>query len=262
MRPEQHTTSGRVLLSDALSYIRRISVASVPFASAAPSEAARLLVTLGKQRTALPVRFMNAWSVVCAHQDEMYMSEVSGHGVNFPDGRPISVIAKLKRRGGLAQVRGPSAFRAVLDEGRAVELRHFLLGGSDETLELLSARLRELFPGIIVSGSHAPPFAPLDSDFVNECAEAIMASDADIVWVSLGTPKQDHLAFQLAREVGRPCVGIGAAFDFVAGTVPEAPNWMTRLGMEWLHRLASEPRRLWRRYIIGNALFIWYALTK
>ena len=154
------------------------------------------------------------------------------------------------------RVRGPSLFNSVLDQGRRVNLRHFLLGTTSETLAELTSKIGSLYPGAVVAGSYAPKFGPVDKDFIDSCRGEILKSNADIVWVALGTPKQDFAAHELAKEIQLTFLGVGAAFDFLAGTTREAPSWMQRSGTEWIYRFASEPKRLWRRYLIGNMQFM------
>jgi N-acetylglucosaminyldiphosphoundecaprenol N-acetyl-beta-D-mannosaminyltransferase len=136
-------------------------------------------------------------------------------------------------------------------------LRHYLFGGTPEALEKLQAELRAEEPRIVIAGVESPPFRELSDAEVAEAAGRMRAAGADAVWVGLGAPKQDVMAARL-RDVDAAAAifCVGAAFDFVAGTVPRAPLWMQRSGLEWLHRLLSEPRRLWRRYLIGNPRFV------
>ena len=150
----------------------------------------------------------------------------------------------------------PSLFRAVIDQGQTRGVRHFLLGATEDTLAALREALHVHYPGATIAGSYAPPFAPYSRESIAEWCEVVRESQADLVWVGLGTPKQDYAVNDLASELSRPCVAVGAAFDFVAGTVDEAPERLHGSGLEWLYRLASEPRRLWRRYLFGNLAFL------
>ncbi|WP_282958885.1 WecB/TagA/CpsF family glycosyltransferase [Gordonia sp. SCSIO 19800] len=182
---------------------------------------------------------------------------MSGVGSTYPDGAPVVWFMRLfsgSRRP--SRVRGPSLFRRVLDKSRDTGLRHMFVGATDETLTRLTKVIDDEYPGVKVGGAYAPPFEPVSDSFIDDIARAVCHHDCDLVWIGLGTPKQDLVAALLAERVNAPCVGVGAAFDFVAGTVPEAPVLFQRLGLEWLYRFASEPRRLWRRYTIGNLRFL------
>lgn len=140
-----------------------------------------------------------------------------------------------------------------LDRG----LRHYLYGSTPETLERLQSRLREMYPGILIVGAESPPFRPLTDEEVAESARRMQEAGAQALWVGLGAPKQDLTAYRLRTLHAAPMIlCVGAAFDFVAGTARRAPSWMRRSGLEWAHRLSSEPRRLWKRYLLGNPRFV------
>ena len=129
-------------------------------------------------------------------------------------------------------------------------------GSSDATLTLLSERLRAAFPGLRVAGTHSPPFRALTAEEDAESVARINASGAGVVFVSLGCPKQEKWMAAHRGRIRAVMFGVGAAFDFHAGVINRAPLWMQRCGLEWLHRLCSEPRRLWKRYLVTNTLFI------
>ncbi len=213
------------------------------------------------ERVATPVRLVNAWSIVCGHDQADYLEVLNGPGLNLPDGRPVAT--RLARSLPSArQIRGPSLFRATLDKGRESHTRHYFLGGTEQSLAALVVAVQREYPGAEVAGTFAPPFAAVDTRFVDRCLAAIHGSNAQLIWVSLGTPKQDFVAASLARVLGIPVIGIGAAFDFVAKTVAEAPVWIRAIHLEWAFRLLTEPRRLWRRYLIGNVRFLRLAIRK
>lgn len=237
----------------------RILVGRIAFDARTRAQATREILDLASRKVAMPVRLSNAWCVVVAQDNDEYASALAEPGLTYSDGRPVA--RELRRRGATEaeQVRGPTLFEDVLDQGRAMEVRHFFLGSTPEVIARLREEVQRRYPGIIVCGWSAPPFGPLDAAFYQAATESIGSAAPDIVWIGMGTPKQDLAAVELARLSGRPCVGVGAAFDFVAGTAREAPTFIRRAGLEWLFRLLSEPRRLWRRYLIGNVRFLWIA---
>jgi N-acetylglucosaminyldiphosphoundecaprenol N-acetyl-beta-D-mannosaminyltransferase len=205
------------------------------------------------------VRLANAYCVALAAGEPFYSTVLNGPGVTLPDGAPIAWMVQRKTRRSLvcgSRVRGPSFFVDVLDQGRAAGLRHYILGASQETLAALTAEVDRQFPGVQIAGTWAPPYGPLDAAFYDEAAERIHAAEADVLWLGLGTPKQDLAAAVLSARLDLPTVGVGAAFDFFAGSVPEAPPLLRDHGLEWLYRLCTEPRRLWRRYLFGNLRFL------
>jgi len=202
------------------------------------------------------VRLANAWCVVVANEDVAYRQLIESPGINLPDGVPVAALVRRRSDNEAEQVRGPALFRAVLDEGRPLALKHFMLGTVDGTLARLCDEIEEAYPGANICGTWAPPFGPITDEFMNTAVAMIRDSGAHVVWVGMGSPKQDFVTSAIAAQLQVTAVGVGAAFDFVAGTAPEAPRWLQRIGMEWFFRLVSQPRRLWRRYLIGNIKFL------
>jgi N-acetylglucosaminyldiphosphoundecaprenol N-acetyl-beta-D-mannosaminyltransferase len=153
------------------------------------------------------------------------------------------------------RVYGPDLMLATLDRGRARGLRHYLYGATAQTLEALVQRVHERFPGVVIVGEEAPPFRELNDIEIAQMRERIVTAAPDVVWVGLGTPRQDEFVGKHADSLAATVVGVGAAFDFLAGAKRQAPLWMQRHGLEWAFRLATEPRRLWKRYVIGLPVF-------
>lgn len=242
----------------------RIRVGKVPFDVSTIQGAVDRIMLAAENREGIPVRLSNAYCVALASKDSEYERLLGGHGLNFPDGAPVAWVMKARNRSNIpvSRVRGPSFFFESIARSHNTQIRHFFLGTTDETLSSLVRTLKSEYPELNVAGTYAPPFAPLSESFIQDCYERIKESRADIVWVGLGTPKQDFVAAQLAARLDVPCAGVGAAFDFAAGTVREAPAWIQRSGTEWLYRLMSEPKRLWKRYLFGNARFIYSALAE
>jgi N-acetylglucosaminyldiphosphoundecaprenol N-acetyl-beta-D-mannosaminyltransferase len=203
------------------------------------------------------VHLANAYSLALADKNQTVRGAFSGSAVNFADGKPLSWFSRLRGQAPrVRQVRGPQLFLDVFERGLENDTRHFLLGSTPETLLKLEAELQSRFPGVAIVGAESPPFRVLSADEILEQDARITESRAQIVWVGLGTPKQDYEAKRLAAALPVIAVAVGAAFDFTAGTIKEAPSWFRTLGIEWLYRLGSEPRRLWKRYLFGNLRFI------
>ena len=201
-------------------------------------------------------RLVNSYSIALADKDPAYGALLREGGVNLPDGKPLAAVLRWRTGQQFGQVRGPSLFVRCLDEGRSLGVRHYFLGGTADLLHRLTSRAESQFPGLRIAGSYAPPFRALTPSEVNAQDDLIRAAKPDVVWVGLGTPRQDFEADRLAKALNVTAVGVGAAFDFFAQTKHEAPAWVQALGMEWSFRLMSEPRRLWRRYLFGNAKFV------
>jgi N-acetylglucosaminyldiphosphoundecaprenol N-acetyl-beta-D-mannosaminyltransferase len=136
--------------------------------------------------------------------------------------------------------------------------RHFFYGGAPGVAEELGARLATRFPGVTICGTYCPPFRPLDASEEADLQRTVAEAQPDIVWVGLSTPKQERfMAEYLPKLETTLMFGVGAAFDFHAGRAAQAPHWMQRSGLEWFYRLCAEPRRLGRRYLVNNPLFLW-----
>ena len=150
----------------------------------------------------------------------------------------------------------PDLLLAACERSLTTGWKHYFFGGGPGVAELLAARLTEKFSGLVVAGFDTPPFRPLTPQEDQIAVERINRSGADIVWVGLSTPKQEFwMAEHLGKVKAPVMIGVGAAFDFHAGLKKQAPCWMQRSGLEWFFRLATEPRRLWKRYLINNPLF-------
>lgn len=198
----------------------------------------------------------NAHSVVTASREPAFAEVLALADLATPDGAPVAWM--LRRQGAASQSRvtGPDLMAEYCARADHSGQPIYLYGSSDTTLALLQQRLLQRWPGLRIVGAHAPPFRPCTEAEDAADVERINASGASTVWVSLGCPKQEAWMHAHRGRIQAVMVGVGAAFDFHAGTVTRAPRWMRDHGLEWLHRLASEPRRLWRRYLVTNALFI------
>lgn len=174
-----------------------------------------------------------------------------------PDGMPLVWLGPP----GVERVYGPDLMHAVCDAGRPAGLRHYLFGGVPGVAEVLRDRLCARFPGLSVVGTYTPPFRPLGLDEFAALQADVARSRPDVLWVGLGTPKQEKFMAASWRELDAGVlIGVGAAFDFHAGRVRQAPRWMQRSGLEWGFRLCTEPRRLAPRYLKTNPLFILHVL--
>lgn len=177
--------------------------------------------------------------------------------LTLPDGMPLVWAMRSWGAPLRARVYGPDFFELCMTHSAAYGWRHFLYGSTEQTLVQLQAQLRERCPDTCIVGAYAPPFRELSTEEEQAVAARINASGADIVWVALGAPKQELWIRHMADVLTAPVLAaIGAAFDFHAGTVKQAPDWMQNHGLEWLYRLWQEPRRLWVRYCYNNPLFI------
>jgi N-acetylglucosaminyldiphosphoundecaprenol N-acetyl-beta-D-mannosaminyltransferase len=182
-------------------------------------------------------------------------------GLVTPDGMPLVWLSRLKGFQWVERVYGPDLMLAVCRQSLARGYRHYFYGGAKGVAEKLVIRLVQQFPELQIAGFWSPPFRPLTSDEDEKLIQEINRTKADIVWVGLSTPKQEYWMYQHLGCISVPVmIGVGAAFDFHAGVKRQAPRWMQRSGLEWLFRLITEPRRLWRRYLRNNPQFLWMIL--
>lgn len=233
------------------------------------ADASKTLIQWAREKTRRFVLVFAVDPLLHAHDDPALRDLANRADMVLTDGMPLVFVGRKFARLPITRCYGPDVMLRVFDEGRAVGIRHFLYGGTDEkTLSRLKENLLAKFPGALIAGARVPSFRPLtiDTPLEEEDHEAIReieASSADIVWVGLGTPKQDFWISRVRPHLSTPVIiAVGAAFNFHAGTVRQAPAWMMRSGLEWLFRLLAEPRRLWRRYIVGNPRFIFLTLRQ
>lgn len=210
-------------------------------------------------RSEMSVHFVNAYTIALADSDAGYRSILEVSDLNLPDGRPVAWAGRriLSQAG---QLSGPDFMLHAFEVG--TPLRHYLYGSTPETIKRLTANLIRSFPHAQVAGAESPPFRELTAVERRSLVERVSASGANIVWVGLGTPKQDYFVEEMKQDLRTPLVAVGAAFDFHAGLKPRPPRWIRAAGLEWAFRLVSEPRRLWRRYLFGNARFLLALLRK
>lgn len=178
--------------------------------------------------------------------------------VAVPDGQPLVWAIRALGHGSATRMYGPELMARYCDRSTSTGVRHYLYGGhNDGALLQLTLELRRRFPGIDVVGGYSPPHRPLTAAEEDWVVDQINGSEADIVWVGIGQPKQEKWMADMRDRLNPPILaGVGAAFDFHAGLLPQAPSWMQAVGLEWLFRLIKEPRRLFKRYAKYNPLFV------
>lgn len=203
------------------------------------------------------VCFRDVHGVMAAQKDESLRRAHERSGMIAPDGMPLVWISHAWGYEQVGRVCGPDFMLEACKQSVDKGYRHFLYGGAPGVANMLSATLQDKYPGLHIVGSYCPPFRELTPAEDARAIKLITDSNANMVWVGLGSPKQEKwMADHVDRIGGAVLFGVGAAFDFHAGTVDRAPAWMQRSGLEWLYRLLSEPRRLWRRYIVMAPNFI------
>jgi N-acetylglucosaminyldiphosphoundecaprenol N-acetyl-beta-D-mannosaminyltransferase len=201
--------------------------------------------------------FVTAHGLVSAQRDRAVRDAINRSSLAVCDGMPLVWWCRRAGFRHAGRVCGPDLMDALCARSALQGHRHYFYGGSPEVLQKLVDRLQQRHPGLLVAGYCSPPFRALTAQEDAADVAAINAAAPDFVWVGLGMPKQElWMAAHVGRVRAAALLGVGAAFDFHAGTLPRAPLWMQNSGTEWMFRLASEPRRLARRYLMDNAMFL------
>ena len=205
----------------------------------------------------------DVYNVMLAQQSPKHLDALRGADAITPDGMPLVWVSWLRGVKETRRVSGPDLLPEMCARSERTGWRHYFYGGADGVADKLVAKLKETYPDLQVAGTECPPFRPLSAEEQARTISRIKQSKADIVWVGLGCPKQEAWMHENAgRLEGVVLIGVGAAFDFHSGRVARAPLWMQKSGLEWLHRLTSEPKRLWRRYLIRAPQFVALSLAE
>lgn len=200
-------------------------------------------------------------TVVDCQKDAEYRRIINGAGMTTPDGVPLVWLGKLKGEETIERTYGPDLMQALCGLSQQCGYRHYFLGGTREKNNLLVEKLKIRFPELEIAGFYAPPLRSIGEIEEGPVLDQINVANPDVLWVGLGSPKQDYWMRNHRGKLDVPVmIGVGAAFDFIAGTKPQAPVWMRKSGLEWLFRLCCEPRRLWKRYLFGNTQFIYFLI--
>jgi N-acetylglucosaminyldiphosphoundecaprenol N-acetyl-beta-D-mannosaminyltransferase len=200
----------------------------------------------------------NVHTVMASAEDDELRAAVLGSSINVPDGQPLVWAMNALGHSLGARVYGPELMSRASARAAKTGQRFYLYGGRNQgALVQLALNLRRRYPGVKIVGGYSPPHRPLTAEEEGAISSEINRSGADVVWIGIGVPKQEKWMARMRPKLEPPVlVGVGAAFDFHAGLVPQAPNWMQESGLEWTYRLAHEPRRLWRRYLRYNPRFL------
>jgi N-acetylglucosaminyldiphosphoundecaprenol N-acetyl-beta-D-mannosaminyltransferase len=195
--------------------------------------------------------------IITAFWDRDFRRTLNAADVATPDGMPVVWAVRSFGNRKQTRVYGPDLMLSLCERAAEAGHRIFFYGARADTLEALENNLRSRFPGLVVAGRFSPPFRPLTPDEDQQVAKLILGSGADLVFVGLSTPKQEQWMINHRLSLrGTIMIGVGAAFDFHAGKLRQAPAWMQRSGLEWLFRLCREPRRLWKRYLLITPVFL------
>lgn len=205
----------------------------------------------------------NVDTIMQSKYNPQMQEAVNASSLSIPDGFPLLVMQRLYGNPLKMRAYGPDLMKRFLKIAEEKKYSHFFYGATEETLANLTKRLKALFPEIRIAGAYSPPFRPLTQEEDSMIIEMINKAAPSVLWVGIGCPKQELWMYSHREKLDiSVMVGVGAAFDFLAGTKLQAPPWMRESGFEWLFRLVTEPKRLWRRYLVNGSLFIYYVLME
>lgn len=222
----------------------------------------RLITEWARHRESKSVFLTNVHSLITARSRHDFGDALSNADLVIPDGAPVAFMMRAHGSREQQRVSGPDLMLEYCRTAEESSPSVFLYGGSPATLECLRKRLSCWFPALRIAGQISPPFRPLTESEEERDVDIINRSGAGVIWVGLGCPKQELWIHNHRGRIHGVMIGVGAAFDFHAGTVRRAPLWMQHSGLEWVHRLLSEPKRLWRRYLVTNTVFIVLAVIQ
>lgn len=234
----------------------RERVLGVPISVLSWDDAVDCIFGWADRRESRTVCICNVHSVVTARQNPAHADAIRSADLVTPDGAPVAWMMRRKGHTGQERISGPDLMWICCRKAARLGTEILLYGGTPAALKSLEQRLHADFPGLNIVGTISPPFRELSRQEDEATVDLINRSNARIIWVGLGCPKQEAWMHAHRGRINAVMVGVGAAFDFHSGAVRRAPLWMQRAGMEWLHRLSQDPRRLAKRYLVGNSIFI------
>ena len=206
--------------------------------------------------------FCNVHTTVMSFENKEYRQVQNGSAYTFADGMPVAKVEQMRGFSKARRVAGPDFMDKMFTDTMDGKLTHYFYGSTQETLDSLKENLKKKYPGIVIKGMYSPPFKELTPEEDAADVERINASGADIIWIGLGAPKQEKWMARHKGLVNGVMVGVGAGFNFHAGTVRRAPRWVQRIGMEWFFRLLQEPKKLFGRYVVTNSKFLIYLFAE
>ena len=204
----------------------------------------------------------NVHTTILAIEDKAYGIVQDSGVMSIPDGAPLSIVGRKQGYQNMKRVTGPDYLEEVLKLSRVNGYSHYFLGSTEDTLEKLVTNINNKYPGIKIAGYYSPPFRDLSIEERKKIIATINAANPTFIWVGLGAPKQEFWMKDSQGKVKGFMIGVGAAFDYLAGNIQRAPKWMQKNSLEWLYRLIQDPRRLFKRYFFTNIKFLIYIFLK
>ncbi|MGE0268332.1 MAG: WecB/TagA/CpsF family glycosyltransferase [Candidatus Omnitrophota bacterium] len=243
--------------------INKISMLGVEVADTDIIRTTQFVQQAIKEHSKTYICFAPVSTLVDCQNNSSYHAIINKAGLTVPDGIPLVWLGRFKGSQTIQRTCGPDFLQEFCRIGQQPGIRHYFFGGNEKGMQGLITRLKEKFPELQVAGYYTPGQRMAGQLEDQGVIDAINSSKADVLWVGLGSPKQDVWMYNHRHLLNVPVLlGVGAAFDFLSGQKKRAPQWMRRYGLEWFYRLCSEPKRLWKRYLFGNSKFIYYLIKK
>jgi N-acetylglucosaminyldiphosphoundecaprenol N-acetyl-beta-D-mannosaminyltransferase len=201
----------------------------------------------------------NVHGIMEAHRDPRLAAIYAASTLTLPDGTPTVWVGRWQGYKWMQRVAGPELMLEIFRRKEFAAYKHFLYGGEENVAQHLQKRLEDRFPWTRIVGAYTPPFRDLYPEEEQALISRVRELKPDIIWVGIGTPKQEYFMQRYLHDLETTLMfGVGAAFDFHTGRIQDAPQWVKHIGMQWLHRLVQDPRRLWKRYLLNNSAFLWH----
>ncbi|WHY71996.1 WecB/TagA/CpsF family glycosyltransferase [Fictibacillus enclensis] len=204
----------------------------------------------------------NVHTTVISYEEEDYCKIQNDALMAIPDGGPLSTVGRKRGFKSMGRIPGPSLMEELFKISLENGYRHYFYGSTEDTLNKMYTNLIKKYPGIQISGSYSPPFRNLSAEEDTDIIKSINRTSPDFIWVGLGAPKQEKWMANHQGKVNGLMIGVGAGFDYIAGNIERAPEWMQKLNLEWFFRLVQEPKRLFKRYFNTNRKFLWHAIIR
>lgn len=237
--------------------IERVNIIGVPISATNINDTIRYLLKNWNNIKGNYICVSNVHTTVEAYENIDYHKVQSESLLSLPDGKPLSLLGR-KFYPEMDRVTGPDFMRAVFEISKERKFRHFFYGSTEENLKILVEKLQELYPFLEIVGFESSVFRDMTEEEEDLLFKRINEVNPDFLWIALGAPRQEYFCYRNRNKINGVMVGVGGAFNVLSGIIPEAPNWMKRLSLEWLFRLIQEPKRLFKRYLFTNTKFIYY----
>ena len=240
---------------------RNLKVCGIGFCAMTMEQLVEAVFSLPKAPVSATVDLVGVPGIISAREDEKVADTYASSTMAIIDGMPIVKIAR-KRGIDCDRCAAPDIMPPIFEESVKQGKTHYFYGGKDdEVLKRLKENLEKMYPGIRIVGMYSPPFRPLTEEEDRQICDEINAIHPDFLWVGIGAPKQEMwMKAHQAKIRGTVMFGVGAGFNYYAGTLDKAPEWMEKASLEWFYRLTKEPKRLWKRYVLGGAKWIYYRI--